>query len=297
MSLFAYDKSLKSARSDELINTYVMRPIAGLLVRVLYPTPVTPNVVTVAATLSGLVAAAFYAPGGTTGTLAGAIFLWVKDLLDSADGQLARAKGMYSRAGRFLDSVGDLLVNASVFAAIAHALYLQTLLPAYFVFAAAAFLCTTLRISYHVFYQVSFLHLENSYALNRTNEAIQQVDLLADRFTLVLQRVYQFFYGWQDRAMLRLDSWCRKDLAGDLSDLWYGDRTGLRLSGLLGMGTEIFVLVVFSLCDRLEMYLYVNLIIQNGVWLASVAYRRFVLAPSLQRPGPGHGSTTSSNRV
>jgi len=258
MPLFEYGKSLKSARSDELINTYVVRPLAGILVRALYRTRVTPNQVTATATFMGLVAAALYAQGRTVPTAVAACFLWLKDLLDSADGQLARAKNLFSRMGRFLDSAGDLLVNIAVFSAISVTLFRQLQSPLELLLGAAALLSTTLRISYHVFYQVSYLHLEQSYSVNRTDETLRSSDLLANRTTIVLQRLYQASYGWQDRAMQRLDTWCRGDLAGELNDRWFRDGTGLRLSGLLGMGTEILVLVIFSLCDALAAYLIVN---------------------------------------
>ena len=117
-SAYAYRSSLKSDFSDELINTYLLRPIAGLIVRLLYPTPVTPNQVTIASTVAGIVAAFFYLDGTPGAVVAAGLLVTLKDLLDSADGQLARAKGTYSRIGRFLDSIGDFVVDAAVFGAI-----------------------------------------------------------------------------------------------------------------------------------------------------------------------------------
>ena len=62
--------------------------------------------------------------------------------------------------------------------------------------------------------------------------------------------------------MYRLDEWSRSGLPhGQNSDeRWYGDRTGLRLSGLMGLGTELFILMLFSLINRLDIYLIVNLV-------------------------------------
>jgi phosphatidylglycerophosphate synthase len=282
---YSYDASVKSDVSDELINTYCVRPIAGLIVRPLFHTSVTPNQVTVAAMVSGLIAAVCYAAGGASWTPLGSVLLWTKDILDSADGQLARVRGAYSRIGRFLDSIGDFVVNAAVFAAITSALTIRTgslwFIPA----GAAALLAITLRISYHVFYQVSFLHLQSAYALNRTDEELTDDDRRSDRWTLRLQQVYLLLYGWQDRLMTRIDGWCHAKavLDDDMRRAWYGDRTALRLSGFLGMGTELFVLVLFSLVDRLEWYLGVTLLVQNGFWLVCVLYRRWVLTARLIR--------------
>ena len=61
--MYSYRNSIKSDKSDELINTYALRPIAGLIVWLLFDTPVTPNQVTLASIISGLAAALFYYQG------------------------------------------------------------------------------------------------------------------------------------------------------------------------------------------------------------------------------------------
>jgi len=284
---YSYRSTVKSDVSDELINTVLLRPAAGVLVRMLYPTAVTPNQVTIASTIAGIVAAALYLRGTASWTAAAGFLITLKDLLDSADGQLARAKQMYSRTGRFLDSLGDFIVNIVVFAAIAFVLFRAGGNPAWFIMGALGFLGITLRVSYHVFYQTSFLHLQRTYAVNRTTEEIREEDRLGDRTALTLQRIFLLFYGWQDVLILRLDGWCRTAIAGTEANdrRWYSDTTGLRLSGFLGIGTELFLLMLFSLTDRLEWYLFVNVAGLNGLWAVCILYRRFVLAPALQRTG------------
>ncbi len=278
---YSYDLSVKSDVSDELINVYVLRPIAGVLVQILYRTPVTPNTVTLTAVLSGMVAAALYLPGTPTFTALAGVCITVKDLLDSADGQLARAKRMFSRTGRFLDSIGDFLVNLLVFSSIGYTLSTIQNTIWYAVLAVLGFMGITLRVSYHVFYQTSFLHLQREYEVNRVTEEIREGDLHSGRGTLWLQRLFQSLYGWQDRLMLRLDRWCRESAEGRGSCRdrdWYGDRIGLRLSGFLGMGTELLLLTACSLVNQLALYLYLNLLLMNGVWAASIWYRRHTLA-------------------
>lgn len=120
---YEYKKSVKSSLSDELVNTYLLRPLAGLIVRVLYRTPVTPNQVTIASTIAGLVAAGLYLKNEAFSTAVAGLCVTLKDLLDSADGQLARAKQQYSRRGRFLDSLGDFVVDVALFGAIGWVLF------------------------------------------------------------------------------------------------------------------------------------------------------------------------------
>lgn len=273
----SYESSVKSGFSDELINTYLLRPIAHLFVRVLYPMRVTPNQVTIASIVAGLVAAAVYAFAGPAYLPLAGLLITLKDILDSVDGQLARAKRMYSRFGRFLDSVGDFIVNLLVFAAISLSLFQQTgWLPA-FLAGLAGFLGISLRVSYHVFYQTSFLHLQRAYEVNRVTEEIRESDRAGDLRTLRMQQLFLLFYGWQDRMMTRLDAWSMRGLPRDRQEAWYSDRTALMLSGLLGLGTELFILMIFSVARRLDWYLAANVVGMNVVWAVCVWYRRALL--------------------
>lgn len=292
---YSYRASIKSDVSDELINTYVLRPLAGVLVWLLYRTRVTPNQLTGAAILFGFVAAALYKGAEPHLTLLAGLCLTAKDLLDSADGQLARAKRMYSRAGRFLDSIGDFAVNLAVFASIGTALAASSHSAVPAVLALLAFAGISLRVSYHVYYQASYLHGQGEYQFNRTAERMTDEDRSANSLTRALQSVYLVLYGWQDDLMGKVDRFSKAGVPhGHAAESrWYGDRLGLFLSGFLGMGTELGVLTVCSLADRLEGYLLINLIGLNALWLMNVAYRRLYLAPRIRRAA-GISSAASS---
>ena len=275
---YNYRASIKSGKSDELINTYLLRPIAGLIVGMLYRTPVTPNQVTIVSILAGLLAAAFYVPGDSSSLVIAGLLVTTKDILDSADGQLARAKNLYSRRGRFLDSIGDFVVNLAVFAAIGWTLYETTGDSWMWLWAFLALAGITLRVSYHVFYHTSHLHLKGAYQINRVSEDITDNDRRGDRVTLVLQKIFQTIYGWQDRLMLAIDSWCRRGrLDEEFRQRWYGNTLALRLSGFLGIGTELFLLMLCSVVGDLELYTILNITLMNSLLLLTITYRRWVL--------------------
>ena len=279
-----FRNSLKSKAyySDELINVYLLRPIAACVVWLLADTPVTPNQLTVAAIVAGCGAAYAYCLGSAISIVWAGVLVTVKDILDDADGQLARAKELYSRRGRFLDSIGDFGVDVVVFAAITWTVFQSFPDVFTFILGTLAFLGITLRVSYHVFYQVSFLHLEGRYNLNRIAEEITDDDRRGDAITLGLQRIFLLIYGWQDRLMFRIDRWCRGNRVADHNLMsWYSDKIGLRLSGLMGFGTEFAILTTCSLFNSLRLYLIINVGALNAVWLMSVLYRRSILSKNL----------------
>ena len=186
--MYSYQNSIKSDKSDELINTYLLRPIAGIIVWALYYTPITPNQVTVISIVSGIVAAFFYLKGTAGAFIVAGLFIMLKDILDSADGQLARAKQLQSRIGRFLDSIGDFIVDAAVFGSIGWTLYKLNNEWWMLLLALLGLVGISLRVSYHVFYQVQFLHLQKQYENNRITEEIQEEDLRKGRVELTLQQ-------------------------------------------------------------------------------------------------------------
>ncbi|MGD0038475.1 MAG: hypothetical protein ABSC53_14410, partial [Bacteroidota bacterium] len=144
----------------------------------------------------------------------------------------------------------------------------------------------SLRVSYHVFYQVHFLHLQKQYENNRITEEVQKEDLNQGGFELTLQRIFQIIYGWQDRLMERIDGWsARKPFRKfsaieqrETSEIWYSDILALRISGFLGFGTELFLLMLCSIFNHLELYLYINLFFMNGILIICILYRRFILS-------------------
>ena len=278
---YNYKNSVKSDVSDELVNVYLQRPLAGIVTRVAYFTSITPNQLTIIGVLFGI-AGGILLGGHNAPLAAAAVCFYLKDIFDSADGQLARAKQLYSRRGRFLDSIGDYIVDLFLFGGI-FAFLLRNgveVLPALLV-GLVGFLGISLRVSYHVFYQTSYLHQEKQYHINRITEEPREEDYHEDATTIRLQKIFYLLYGWQDRLMTRLDSWCWGDLERrDESAIteWYRDAVGLRLGGFLGFGTEFVLLTICLLLNNIQLYLFFSMIVLNCVWISAILYRRFFLA-------------------
>ena len=282
---YSYKDSLKSDISDEPVNVWLQRPIAGLVTRAVFSYPITPNQLTVVAVLFGI-AGGVLLSGEHSQLRAAAVCFYLKDIFDSADGQLARAKQLYSRRGRFLDSIGDFVVNLSLFIGVFIVLQKDGVAPyAALALSVVGFLGVSLRVSYHVFYQTSFLHSQNEYQTNRIAEDLQEQDYENDRLTVSLQKTFLFLYGWQDRLMQRLDTWSRRKVPstfGSERAQWHADAAGLRLGGFLGIGTEYVLLTTSLLLGSVWLYLIFSLIVLNGVWIMTIFYRRSVLAERIR---------------
>ena len=112
-----------TSSTDGFVDKHFNRPVGRWLSKILVYTSVSPNQVSLSATLLGLLSAWFFAQGNYRAALWGAILLQVSALVDCVDGDLARVLFKESPLGKWLDIVGDQVVHVGVFACIGIGLY------------------------------------------------------------------------------------------------------------------------------------------------------------------------------
>ena len=109
-----------TSASDGRVDRWFNRPVGRwLLSRWLVHTPVTPNQVSIAATVLGVVAGAMFASTRQPVAVAAAVLFQVAAVVDCVDGDVARSVFKESPLGKWIDLVGDQVVHAAVFAGIA----------------------------------------------------------------------------------------------------------------------------------------------------------------------------------
>jgi phosphatidylglycerophosphate synthase len=102
-------------QSDYIITLFITNEVSLSLTWVLFKTRVTPNQVTVASILSGFGCALSYAFGYF---IVGSLLLFSSHVLDCTDGNLARAKSLFSPFGKWFDMAGDRITEAMIFTGI-----------------------------------------------------------------------------------------------------------------------------------------------------------------------------------
>ena len=104
---------------DGFFTTYFVSPYSRYIARWAAQRGLTPNQVTTASVVIGLLAAAGFATGERWGLVAGAVLLQVSFTADCVDGQLARYTRNFSKFGAWLDSIFDRTKEYAVFAGLA----------------------------------------------------------------------------------------------------------------------------------------------------------------------------------
>src|SRR5919202_1219909 len=97
----------KGVEVEEWIDLHFFRPLGARIAGVLYPTRVSPDLVTLWSLLLGLAAGHLFVYARPSLNALGFALFVVSDIFDSADGQLARLRGTSTRAGRILDGISD----------------------------------------------------------------------------------------------------------------------------------------------------------------------------------------------
>lgn len=113
--LWASMTSASDGWVDRVFNRPVGRPLSKLLIH----TPVTPNQISVAATVLGVLAAAGFATGQSMVALWAAVVFQLSAVVDCVDGDVARVMFKESKLGKWLDLVGDQVVHTTIFLGIA----------------------------------------------------------------------------------------------------------------------------------------------------------------------------------
>ena len=104
---------------EEVIDLILYRPLAFLLVILVYHTKIKPDHLTLAAMTMGIAGGCFYAFGTYSTCITGAVFYILFNILDCSDGQLARIKKNGSSIGRLLDGMADYIAAIAVYVGIA----------------------------------------------------------------------------------------------------------------------------------------------------------------------------------
>ncbi len=127
-SAFNYRESLKKPDHTFLnkaikVERYLNRPLASLIVRLVYHTPITPNGLTFFSFFLGILGAFFLSRGQYIYFILGGVGIQLSSIVDCADGMLARSKNMCSEFGSHLDIFLDRIMDFSMIIGVSVGVY------------------------------------------------------------------------------------------------------------------------------------------------------------------------------
>ncbi len=251
-----YRRSLKMTEAEELFDLFFYRPIAYMLVVPLSKTPITPNQVTILSLLAGLIAAYYFSIGVASALMFAAVWYTLANILDCADGQLARIKKNGTPLGRLVDGIADYISSIAIFLGIGFGLDAQG--NSQWLFVVAAGISSALHA-------MKFDEVQGAYIADAKGEqGVTEKEITAYSQLVILEP------SSLKRIMIRLY----------LNYLLFQQKTGnstsrrqkpktinsVRLWSWLGPTTNRTLLIICALLGNLEIYLWVVIMVGN-LWL------------------------------
>lgn len=279
-----YWKTLKSLAVEEPVDVYVHRPLAYVLTKALYRTPITPNMVTIISIVFGLLGAYCFVSSFPHHMLFGAIALVTSAVFDCADGQLARMRGTSSVFGRMLDGVADLAVSIAVVGGGIYVIASKHTAPTpLFVVVLGLCVATAVTGSFHT---GMYDHYKNVYLrfTSPTYKDGEDYETARARFEArtggsffvnrIAWPIYLFYVKSQADYVHRFDphTSARLGLFGPYSaeraEIYERHCAGLmRLwRSWFGFGSLVFGIALFSAFEMLEVYMVLRLVALNALF-------------------------------
>jgi hypothetical protein len=273
-----YKKSLKMREVEEVFDLLIYRPIAFLLVRVVYKTKITPNNITFIAILMGVTAGYFYSLGKPVYFKVGALFYLAFNILDCSDGQLARLKKNGNHIGRLIDGIGDYIATFAVYFGIACGFVPDTVKPYYwFILLLLAGVSTIIHGMLVDYYRTRFLNYvsgRKSNAEKDFEECKKEYESLKNKKGKGFDRmVLQIYFRYTDLQRFIIARKKKTKLFIATSQEYYEkNKHVMRFWVILGPTTQVTTLIICSFFNRLDIFIWIIITVFNCLaiilWLA-----------------------------
>ncbi|MCS6898617.1 MAG: CDP-alcohol phosphatidyltransferase family protein [Myxococcales bacterium] len=280
----AYRSSLKSPEVEEPVDYWLHRPLGYVVARLSYPTPLSPNAITVGAILLGWTAAACLWLDFPYHMQVGALLILASTVFDCADGQLARMRKSSSVLGRMLDGAADGLVLLGVVPATAYRIWLRYQDPPWFGYMVIGFtILTVVTSGWHTlvydYYKNVWMHFtSDGYKEAETHAIIkarhEQVAPTLNPVIRFASQLYVFHSKTQEDVLrafdpaISLDKLPPRTPETEAVYRFHQARPWALNRALFGVGSLMIGLTLSNALDRADLYLLFRLVILNLLFFA-----------------------------
>lgn len=148
----------KSKNTEEYLDKIFYRPSGYLIALLSRKIGLTPNIITSFSVIIGIAGSVFFLPVNIYFNFTGILFLIFSDILDSADGQLARLSNKSSKFGRILDGLGGDLIFLTIYIVLCLRLKNDGFGITIFIIAFISIICHSFQSSIADYYRNIFMY-------------------------------------------------------------------------------------------------------------------------------------------
>lgn len=267
-----YKSSLKVTEAEELVDLVFFRPLAFLLVKIISLTSVTPNQLTFFSMASGIIAGVLISNAVSEPVIAGSLFIILWAVLDCADGQLARLKKNGTPFGRLLDGIADYVSNLAIFIGI----YFWGLSNLEFkglwfviIITILLYAAQEVLVDYYRSEYISNYSGKSNFVENEISEFQKEYNSIKNQSGQLFKKLILSLY--LNYSVLQNSKGKEKTEKVPIPSDKYikANKNIIRLWNLNGTSTHSFILIFFTLFNRLDLYLWYILFF-GTVWTAVI---------------------------
>lgn len=270
-----YKASLKSYDVEEILDLLIYRPISFIIVKLIYKFKITPNQISLLSMFFGIVTGLLFAFGFY---LYGAITLFVSNVFDCVDGQLARLKNNGTKIGRIIDGAIDYVTGASVFVGLGMSLSVNS--GDYFITWIVVILAAVSRVLQNFFFDY-YRNEYLAYVYNKVANLEDEIREFKDekkRLEAVRGKKFERFLIdiYIKYSKLQRKSNNREALIIPPEEYKKANKFILRLWSWLGSTTHLTLIIIFAIVQHIEIYLIVTIVVGNFFMLVFLAYQSYL---------------------
>ena len=274
-----FKRSLKTIDSEEVLDLVIFRPISFILVKLIYPTNITPNQISIVALIFGILTGILYGFATPEFFIFASASFFICNTLDCMDGQLARLKKNGTKIGRVIDGFIDYITSISVFLGIGIAMTIITGDALYsWAMTIGAGVSKALQNMFFDHYRNMYLE----YVYHKTSsleEEIEEYSLEKERLKSInghhieklLISLYLAYSNFQKNSTNHI----QLDVTPD--EYKSKNKLLIRLWSWIGSTTHMVVLIIFSLMNRIDLYLIFSIALGNLIFIILLIWQKRVI--------------------
>jgi hypothetical protein len=274
-----FKRSLKTTDSEEILDLFIFRPLSFIFVKLIYNTNITPNHISVVALIFGILSGILYGFGTQEFLILGSASFFICNTLDCMDGQLARLKKNGTKIGRVIDGFIDYVTSISVFLGLGIAMTHITGNASYsWLLTIGAGISKALQNMFFDHYRNSYL--ENVY--NKVSGLDEEIKEYSDEKEKLKNEKGRYLEKFLISAYLYYSNLQKNSTSYvelTVSPQEYKDKNKLllRLWSWIGSTTHMVALIIFSLFNRIDLYLIYTVTLGNFVFIVLLIWQKSVL--------------------
>jgi len=274
-----FKQSLKTVDSEEILDLLIFRPISFVFVKIIYNTNITPNQISIVALMFGILSGVLYGFGTYNFFLLASASFFICNTLDCMDGQLARLKKNGTKIGRVIDGFIDYITSISVFLGIGIAM---SHITGDFFYSWALTIAAGISKALQNMFFDNYRNMYLEYVYNKASSVDEEIEEYSEEkerlkkikgkhFEKFLISVYLAYSHFQKNSTKHIDLNVSPD------EYMKHNKLLLRLWSWLGSTTHMVVLIIFSIMNRIDLYLIVTVTLGNVMFLILLLWQKAVL--------------------